>query len=101
MGSSPSMYSPTTTKSQSSLSVKHQPHLWRIRLPHYSKTAEVRFLKFWEVKNVKKGGQLMGADLLLVDEKVTTPNHHRSTPVNVCVSLFDGLAFAFHSKLDS
>ncbi|KAH0886027.1 hypothetical protein HID58_062123 [Brassica napus] len=24
-----------------------------------------------------------------------------TTPVNVCVSLFDGLAFAFHSKLDS
>ncbi|CAN6884201.1 unnamed protein product [Brassica oleracea] len=101
MGSPPSMYSPTTTKSQSSLSVKHQPHLWRIRLPRYSKTAEVRFLKFWEAKNVKKGGQLMGADFLLVDEKSTPVTSSLTTPVNVCVSLFDGLAFAFHSKLDS
>ncbi|CAN6803083.1 unnamed protein product [Brassica oleracea] len=101
MGSSPSMYSPTTTKSQSSLSAKHQPHLWRIRLPRYSKTAEVRFLKFWESKNVKKGGQLMGADFLLVDEKSTPVSSSLTTPVNVCVSLFDGLAFAFHSKLDS
>ncbi|KAL0706742.1 hypothetical protein Bca4012_073168 [Brassica carinata] len=101
MGSPPSMYSPTTTKSQSSLSVKHQPHLWRIRLPRYSKTAEVRFLKFWEAKNVKKGGQLMGADFLLVEEKSTPVTSSLTTPVNVCVSLFDGLAFAFHSKLDS
>lgn len=50
---------------------------------------------------MKKGGQLMGADFLLVDEKSTPVTSSLTTPVNVCVSLFDGLAFAFHSKLDS
>ncbi|CAN7017764.1 unnamed protein product [Brassica oleracea var. botrytis] len=43
----------------------------------------------------------MGADFLLVDEKSTPVSSSLTTPVNVCVSLFDGLAFAFHSKLDS
>lgn len=50
---------------------------------------------------MKKGGQLMGADFLLVEEKSTPVTSSLTTPVNVCVSLFDGLAFAFHSKLDS
>lgn len=30
-----------------------------------------RLLRFWSARNVKKGGQLMGVDFLLIDEKVS------------------------------
>ncbi|ESQ50127.1 hypothetical protein EUTSA_v10002234mg [Eutrema salsugineum] len=30
-----------------------------------------RLLRFWEARNVKKGGELMGVDMLLLDEKAT------------------------------
>ncbi|ESQ33198.1 hypothetical protein EUTSA_v10005644mg [Eutrema salsugineum] len=30
-----------------------------------------RLLRFWPARNIKKGGQLMGVDLLLLDEKST------------------------------
>ncbi|KAL0690402.1 hypothetical protein Bca4012_090080 [Brassica carinata] len=36
-----------------------------------SNTAEVRLLRFWEARNVKKGGELMSVDMLLLDEKST------------------------------
>ncbi|WZZ58293.1 hypothetical protein YC2023_058400 [Brassica napus] len=32
-------------------------------------TVVPRVLRFWEAKNVKKGGELMGVDMDLVDEK--------------------------------
>ncbi|CAN7135263.1 unnamed protein product [Brassica rapa subsp. narinosa] len=31
---------------------------------------EVRLLQFWEARNIKRGGHLMGADMLLLDSKV-------------------------------
>nr|VDC93837.1 unnamed protein product [Brassica oleracea] len=36
-----------------------------------SNTAELRLLRFWEARNVKKGGELMSVDMLLLDEKST------------------------------
>lgn len=34
-----------------------------------------RLLRFWEARNVKKGGELMGVDMLLLDEKVNSQLH--------------------------
>ncbi|KAF8096421.1 hypothetical protein N665_0309s0047 [Sinapis alba] len=36
-----------------------------------SNTAEVRLLRFWEARNVRKGGELMSIDMLFVDENST------------------------------
>ena len=35
-----------------------------------SSTVEVRLLRFWEARNVRRGGELMGVDMLLLDSKV-------------------------------
>lgn len=35
-----------------------------------SSTVAVRLLRFWEAKNVRRGGELMGVDMLLVDSQV-------------------------------
>ncbi|KAH0898353.1 hypothetical protein HID58_047921, partial [Brassica napus] len=74
---------------------------------------------FWEARNVKKYGQLMDVDMLLIDKqdsvKQTTElfrfcnhdqllslaNTNKQLPGNVCVSPFDDLTFAFHNKLES
>lgn len=37
-----------------------------------SKAVEVRLLRFWKARNVKKDDELMSVDMLLVDEKVNT-----------------------------
>ena len=31
---------------------------------------EVRLLRFWEARNIKRGGHFMGVDMLLLDSKV-------------------------------
>ncbi|CAN7094749.1 replication protein A 70 kDa DNA-binding subunit A [Brassica rapa] len=36
-----------------------------------SNVAEVRLLRFWEARNVRKGGELMSVDMLFVDENST------------------------------
>ncbi|CAF1778622.1 unnamed protein product [Brassica oleracea var. botrytis] len=36
-----------------------------------SNTAEVRLLRFWEARNVRKDGELMSLDMLLLDEQST------------------------------
>ncbi|KAJ4901702.1 hypothetical protein Rs2_15653 [Raphanus sativus] len=43
-----------------------QPESWRC-----SNTAEVRLLRFWEARNVRKNNELMSVDLLLLDEHST------------------------------
>ncbi|XP_056847802.1 uncharacterized protein LOC108821370 isoform X3 [Raphanus sativus] len=35
-----------------------------------SSTVEVRLLRFWEAKNVRRGGELTGVDMLLVDSQL-------------------------------
>lgn len=35
-----------------------------------SSTVEVRLLRFWEASNVRRGGELMGIDMLLLDSQV-------------------------------
>ncbi|KAL0719354.1 hypothetical protein Bca4012_068678 [Brassica carinata] len=34
-----------------------------------SSTVEVRLLRFWEARNVRCGGELMGVDILLLDSQ--------------------------------
>ncbi|XP_033133963.1 uncharacterized protein LOC103834374 [Brassica rapa] len=35
-----------------------------------SSTVEVRLLRFWEARNVRRCGELMGVDMLLIDSQV-------------------------------
>lgn len=35
-----------------------------------SSTVEVPLLRFWEAKNVRRGGEFMGVDMLLLDSQV-------------------------------
>ncbi|CAF1834812.1 hypothetical protein Bca4012_030450 [Brassica carinata] len=41
-----------------------------------SKAVEVRLLRFWKARNVKKDDELMSVDMLLVDEK-----EERASPI--------------------
>ncbi|CAF1784549.1 unnamed protein product, partial [Brassica napus] len=53
----------------------------RWRIPgRCSNTAEVRLLRFWEAKNVNKGGELISVDMLLIDENSTVV--HGSIPAS-------------------
>ncbi|KAF3514038.1 hypothetical protein F2Q69_00003376 [Brassica cretica] len=51
-----------------------------------SNTAELRLLRFWEARNVWKGGELMSVDVLLLDEHVTSTTffytHPRDSQLN-------------------
>ncbi|KAH0891345.1 hypothetical protein HID58_053774 [Brassica napus] len=51
-----------------------------------SNTAELRLLRFWEARNVWKGGELMSVDMLLLDEHVTSTTffytHPRDSQLN-------------------
>uniref|UniRef100_M4E8X4 DUF223 domain-containing protein n=1 Tax=Brassica campestris TaxID=3711 RepID=M4E8X4_BRACM len=42
-----------------------------LRAGRCSNTAEVRLLRFWEAKNINKGGALMSVEMLLIDEHST------------------------------
>ncbi|KAF3586779.1 hypothetical protein F2Q69_00031230 [Brassica cretica] len=44
--------------------------LANLRAGRCSNTTEVRLLKFWEARNINKGGELMSIDMLLIDEAV-------------------------------
>ncbi|XP_009150788.1 replication protein A 70 kDa DNA-binding subunit B-like isoform X2 [Brassica rapa] len=45
--------------------------LANLRAGRCSNTAEVRLLRFWEARNINKGGELMSIELLLIDEADT------------------------------
>ncbi|WZZ44983.1 hypothetical protein YC2023_041242 [Brassica napus] len=45
--------------------------LANLRAGRCSSTAEVRLLRFWEARNVRKDGELMSLDMLLLDEQST------------------------------
>ncbi|XP_033144119.1 uncharacterized protein LOC103848292 [Brassica rapa] len=45
--------------------------LANLRAGRCSNTAEVRLLRFWEARNVRKDGELMSLDMLLLDEQST------------------------------
>ncbi|KAF3543408.1 hypothetical protein DY000_02008788 [Brassica cretica] len=50
-----------------------------------SNTVEIPLLRFWD--NVKKGGELMSVDMLLLDEKSTQiKNHYGQPPHHVLTS---------------
>ena len=36
-----------------------------------SSTVQVSLLRFWDARNVRRGGDLMGVDMLLLDSQVT------------------------------
>ncbi|WZZ84833.1 hypothetical protein YC2023_113412 [Brassica napus] len=40
-----------------------------------SSTVEVRLLRFWEARNVRRGGELMGVDMLLIDSQEVLQLH--------------------------
>ncbi|WZZ53933.1 hypothetical protein YC2023_054040 [Brassica napus] len=62
------------------------------------------------LSNVKRGGELIGVDMLLLDSKATlmpgsSPSHHLQTAlkggdVSGTLSMFDSDAVSFHSHLD-
>ncbi|XP_048614385.1 uncharacterized protein LOC111206266 isoform X1 [Brassica napus] len=45
--------------------------LANLRAGRCSNTAEVRLLRFWEARNINKGGELMSIEMLLIDETDT------------------------------
>ncbi|KAG2286630.1 hypothetical protein Bca52824_046234 [Brassica carinata] len=45
--------------------------LANLRAGRCSNTAEVRLLRFWEARNINKGGELMSIEMLLIDEAVS------------------------------
>ena len=45
-----------------------------LKVGRCSNKVEMRLLRSWEARNVKKGGELMWIDLLFVDEKVMPVN---------------------------
>ncbi|WZZ09137.1 hypothetical protein YC2023_095058 [Brassica napus] len=54
--------------------------LQNLRAGRCSNTAEVRLLRFWEAKNINKGGELISVDMLLIDENSTVV--HGSIPAS-------------------
>ncbi|KAJ4890661.1 hypothetical protein Rs2_30409 [Raphanus sativus] len=42
-----------------------------LRAGRCSNTAEVRLLRFWEARNINKGGELMSVEMLLIDDDAT------------------------------
>ncbi|KAG2326641.1 hypothetical protein Bca52824_009369 [Brassica carinata] len=42
--------------------------LANLRAGRCSNTAEVRLLRFWEARNINKGGELMSLEMLLINE---------------------------------
>ncbi|KAF2557401.1 hypothetical protein F2Q68_00015223 [Brassica cretica] len=46
-----------------------------------SNTADVRLLKFWEARNVRKGGELMSLDMLLLDEQINSTTLSPPSPM--------------------
>ena len=59
--------------------------LANLRAGRCSNTAEVRLLRFWDAKNINKGGALMSVEMLLIDE-------HVSIFLKICVN-FEFLIF--------
>lgn len=47
--------------------------LANLRVSRCSNTAEVPLLRFWEARNIGKGGELMSVDMLFLDEQVNLP----------------------------
>lgn len=47
-------------------------HLSELKAGQCRQSVEARLLRFWESWNVKKGGELMGFDMLLVDLIILT-----------------------------
>ncbi|CAN6884132.1 unnamed protein product [Brassica oleracea] len=44
-------------------------HLLEVKPGRCKQTVHTKLLQFWESRNVKKGGEMMGVDMLLIDVK--------------------------------
>ncbi|KAG2317195.1 hypothetical protein Bca52824_020317 [Brassica carinata] len=44
--------------------------LSQLQTDRSSSTVEVRLLRFWEARNVRRGGEIMGIDMLLLDSQI-------------------------------
>ncbi|CAH8316387.1 unnamed protein product [Eruca vesicaria subsp. sativa] len=42
-----------------------------LKVEHCSNTTEIHLMRFWEARNVRKDGQFMSLDMLLIDENST------------------------------
>ncbi|KAH0915622.1 hypothetical protein HID58_030068 [Brassica napus] len=62
-----------------------------------SSTVEVRLLRFWEARNVCRGGELMGVDMLLLDSQSTmmpaTVNNYRLSDSSLLIRFTDSTSF--------
>ncbi|CAH8382708.1 unnamed protein product [Eruca vesicaria subsp. sativa] len=45
--------------------------LANLKVGRCSNTTEVHLQRFWEARNVRKGGKLMSLDILLIDENIS------------------------------
>ncbi|KAG2303636.1 hypothetical protein Bca52824_032287 [Brassica carinata] len=54
--------------------VMYSPKICR-QAGHCSSTLEVRLLIFWKARKVKRGGELMGVHMLLLDVKISISNN--------------------------
>lgn len=52
-----------------------QLHFFDLKAGRYKEVVYTRLLCYWEARNVKKGDQLMGVDMLLLDAKVVYFDH--------------------------
>ncbi|CAN7136078.1 unnamed protein product [Brassica rapa subsp. narinosa] len=48
----------------------YEIHFSKLRAGGCRQRVATRLLRFWKARNVKKGGKLMGVDLLLLDRKI-------------------------------
>ncbi|CAF2318288.1 unnamed protein product [Brassica rapa subsp. narinosa] len=55
-----------------------------LKTGRFSSVVEARLLRFWEAKNVKRGGELMWMDLLMVDVN----DEKKPTTRSMCDMLF-------------
>ncbi|CAH8331012.1 unnamed protein product [Eruca vesicaria subsp. sativa] len=51
--------------------VTYSIHLADLKVMRCSNTTEVHLLRFWEARNVRKDGEFMSLDMLLIDENLT------------------------------
>lgn len=55
-----------------------QLHFFDLKAGRYKEVVYTRLLCYWEARNVKKGDQLMGVDMLLLDAKSTATQRVQS-----------------------
>ncbi|CAN7058750.1 unnamed protein product, partial [Brassica rapa subsp. trilocularis] len=65
-------------------------HFSKLRAGGCRQRVATRLLRFWKARNVKKGGKLMGVDLLLLDRKIMNLGLHFFFLLRLWFSLYGG-----------